>query len=48
VTVLVPGLIVEVNGKGAGGRLVAAEVEFSEADLKAAITAYAQTAPVGQ
>src|SRR5882762_9142238 len=39
VTVLVPGLIVEVNGKGAGGRLVAAEVEFSEADLKAAITA---------
>ena len=48
VTVLVPGLIVEVNGKGAGGRLVAAEVEFSEADLKAAITAYAQTAPVRQ
>jgi len=36
------------HGKGAGGRLVAAEVEFSEADLKAAITAYAQTAPVGQ
>ena len=48
VTALVPGLIVEVNGKGAGGRLVAAEVEFSEADLKAAITAYAQTAPVRQ
>ena len=48
VTVLVPGLIVEVNGKGAGNRLVASEVEFSEEDLKAAIMAYAQTAPVRQ
>jgi len=48
VTVLVPGLIVEVNGKGAGGRLVAEQVEFSEEDLKAAIMAYAQTAPVRQ
>jgi len=46
VTVLVPGLIVQVNGKGAGSRLVAETVEFSEADLKAAITSYAQTAPV--
>jgi len=46
VTVLVPGLIVQVNGKGAKGRLVAETVEFSEADLKAAITSYAQTAPV--
>ena len=46
VTVLVPGLIVQVNGKGEGGRLVAETVEFSEADLKAAITSYAQTAPV--
>ncbi len=46
VTVLVPGLIVQVNGTGAKGRLVADTVEFSEADLKAAITSYAQTAPV--
>jgi outer membrane protein OmpA-like peptidoglycan-associated protein len=46
VTVLEPGLIVEVSGKGAKGRLVAEEVEFSEEDLKAAITAYAQAAPV--
>src|SRR5215813_976892 len=46
VTVLVPGLIVQVNGKGAKGHLVADTVEFSEADLKAAITSYAQTAPV--
>ena len=48
VTVLVPGLIVQANGKGAGGRLVAEEIEFSEADLKMAIMAYAQTAPVSQ
>jgi len=47
-TALVPGLILEVEGKGAGGRLVADEIEFSEADLKAAITAYAQTAPVNK
>ena len=47
-TVLVPGLILEVEGKGAGGRLVADEIEFTEADLKAAITAYAQTAPVNK
>jgi OmpA-OmpF porin, OOP family len=47
-TVLVPGLILEVEGKGAGGRLVADEIEFTEADLKAAITAYAQTAPINK
>ena len=46
VTVLEPGLIVEVKGNGVTGRLVAQEVEFSEEDLKAAITAYAQAAPV--
>ncbi len=48
VTVLIPGLIVQANGKGAGGRLVAEEIEFSEDDLKMAIMAYAQTAPVRQ
>ena len=47
-TVLIPGLILEVEGKGAGGRLVADEIEFTEADLKAAITAYAQTAPLSK
>ena len=47
-TVLVPGLILQVEGKGAGGRLVADEIEFTEADLKAAITAYAQTAPLNK
>ena len=46
VTVLEPGLIVEVSGKGVGGRLVADEVDFSEQDLKTAISAYAQAAPV--
>jgi len=48
VTVLIPGLIVQANGKGAGGRLVAEEIEFSEDDLKMAIMAYGQTAPVRQ
>ena len=47
-TALVPGLILEVEGKGAGGRLVADEIEFTEADLRAAITAYAQTAPLNK
>ena len=47
VTVLEPGLIVEVRGKGdAEGRLVAEDIRFSEADLKAAATAYTQTAPI--
>ena len=41
-------VILEVEGKGAGGRLVADEIEFTEADLKSAITAYAQTAPLKQ
>jgi OmpA-OmpF porin, OOP family len=48
VTVLIPGLIVQANGKGAGGRLVAEEIEFSEDDLKMAIMAYGQTAPLRQ
>lgn len=48
VTVLVPGLILTAKGKGAGGRLVAETIEFSEADLKAAITSYAQTAPIAK
>ncbi len=48
VTVLVPGLILTAEGKGAGGRLVAETIEFSEADLKAALTSYAQTAPVAK
>jgi len=47
-TVLVPGLILEVEGKGDRGRLLADEIEFTEADLKAAITAYAQTAPINK
>ncbi len=47
-TVLIPGLILEVEGKGAGGRLVAEEIDFTEADLKMAITAYAQTAPINK
>jgi outer membrane protein OmpA-like peptidoglycan-associated protein len=47
-TVLIPGLILEVEGKGAAGRLVADEISFTEADLKAAITAYAQTAPLNK
>lgn len=46
VTVLIPGLIVTAEGKGAGGKLMAETVEFTEADLKAAITSYAQTAPL--
>ncbi|MBP1748657.1 MAG: outer membrane protein, OmpA/MotB family [Deltaproteobacteria bacterium] len=47
VTALMPGLIVEVKGKGdSTGRLVAEDIQFSEADLKAAITANVRTAPV--
>ncbi len=47
VSVLVPGLIIEAWGKGdAEGRLLAEDVRFSESDLKAALTAYAQSAPV--
>ena len=41
------GLIVEAQGKGdSAGRLVAEDIQFSEADLKAAITASVRTAPV--
>jgi OmpA-OmpF porin, OOP family len=48
-TVLEPGLIVEVEGVGnAAGQVVAKEVQFTEADLKAAITAAVRTAPVAQ
>lgn len=46
---LIPGLILKAEGKGdSQGRLVATDITFSETDLKAAITAYAQTAPVGK
>ncbi len=47
VTALMTGLIVEAQGKGdSAGRLVAEDIRFSEADLKAAITASVRTAPV--
>lgn len=47
VTALMPGLIVEAKGKGnSEGRLVAEDIQFTEEDLKAAITASARTAPV--
>jgi OOP family OmpA-OmpF porin len=47
VTVLQPGLILEAVGRGdAKGSLVAEDIQFSEADLKAAITSYVQAAPV--
>jgi outer membrane protein OmpA-like peptidoglycan-associated protein len=47
VTALVTGLIVEAQGKGdSAGRLAAEDIQFSEADLKAAITASVRTAPV--
>jgi len=45
VTVLIPGLILEVKGNGdSAGRLVAEDIEFTEADLKAAITASVRSA----
>lgn len=48
-TVLAPGLILEAQGKGdAKGRLVADDIQFTETDLKAAITASVRTAPVEQ
>ena len=47
VTALMPGLIVEAKGKGdSEGRLAAEDIQFTEEDLKAAITASARTAPV--
>jgi OmpA-OmpF porin, OOP family len=49
VTALLPGLILRAQGTGdSQGRLVAKDITFSEADLKAAITAYAQTAPIAK
>ena len=48
VTVLIPGLIVTAKGYGAQGKLVADAIEFTEQDMKAAMTAYAQTAPLAQ
>jgi outer membrane protein OmpA-like peptidoglycan-associated protein len=45
VTVLMPGLILEVQGKGdSSGRLAAEVIQFTEADLKAAITASVRSA----
>ena len=47
VTALMPGLIVEAKGIGdSEGRLTAEDIQFTEEDLKAAITASARTAPV--
>ena len=47
VTALMPGLIVEAKGKGdSEGRLAAEDIQFTEEDLKAAITASVRTAPV--
>jgi len=47
VTVLQPGLIVDVKGVGdPDGRLAAEDIQFTEADLKAAITANVRSAPV--
>jgi outer membrane protein OmpA-like peptidoglycan-associated protein len=47
VTVLVPGLILEAEGTGdSEGRLVAKVIEFSETDLKSAITASVRSAQV--
>jgi OmpA-OmpF porin, OOP family len=47
VTALLPGLVCRVEGIGdAEGRLIAKEVRFKDTDLKAAITAHAQTDPV--
>jgi outer membrane protein OmpA-like peptidoglycan-associated protein len=48
VTALLPGLILQVEGVGdSQDRLVADKIRFKEEDLKAALTAYAQTVPVG-
>lgn len=47
VTALLPGLILEVKGKGdAEGRLVADDIQFKQTDLRAAVTASVRTAPV--
>jgi outer membrane protein OmpA-like peptidoglycan-associated protein len=45
VTALMPGLIVEAKGKGdSAGRLAAEDIQFTEEDLKAAITASVRSA----
>lgn len=47
VTALMPGLILTVKGRGdSEGRLMAEEITFKDTDLKAAITATAQTDPI--
>lgn len=47
VTALLPGLILQVKGKGdPRGDLVADDITFTESDLKAAVTASVRTAPV--
>jgi len=47
VTALVPGLIMQVSGKGdAEGRLIADKIRFKDTDYKAAVTAFAMTDPV--
>jgi OmpA-OmpF porin, OOP family len=47
VTALLPGLILTVEGRGdSEGRLMAEEITFKDTDLKAAITATAQTDPI--
>src|ERR1043166_990728 len=48
VTVLIPGLIVTAKGKGAGGNLVADTIEFTDEDMNAAMTSYAQNAPIAR
>ncbi len=47
VTALVPGLILQVSGKGdSEGRLIAEKIRFKDTDYKAAVTAFAMTDPV--
>jgi outer membrane protein OmpA-like peptidoglycan-associated protein len=49
VTALMPGLILEAKGKGdSEGRLVAEDIQFTEEDLKAAITASVRSAQTDQ
>jgi outer membrane protein OmpA-like peptidoglycan-associated protein len=48
VTVLIPGLIVTAKGKGSGGNLVADTIEFTDEDMNAAMTSYAQSAPIAR
>src|ERR1041384_7975678 len=47
-TVLIPGLIVTAKGKGSGGNLVADTIEFTDEDMNAAMTSYAQSAPIAR